>query len=368
MSESPLFERISLIGLGLIGSSLARALKRDKLVGHIAGCARSEATRNKAMELGFLDSVHENPVDAVADADLVVLCVPIGAYAGIAAAMAPGLKTGVIVTDVGSVKCAVIRDITPHLPAGAHLVPGHPVAGTENSGPEAGFPELFEERHCILTPPPGADLEAVQRVVDMWTRIGSDVEIMDAEHHDRVLAITSHLPHLIAYTIVGTASDLEEQLRRESVQNGDLVRTSEVIKYSAGGFRDFTRIAASDPVMWRDVFLNNKEAVLEVLGRFGEDLSALQRAIRWGEGDALEAWFERTRAIRRGVIEMKQAGSFSAVEPEDEPEPDPDSCSARRRDARPARLPVESAPMRRHPRIFSRITPARLWRSPPRWA
>ena len=224
-----------------------------------------------------------------------------------------------------AVKKAVIRDVGPHLPEGVHLVPGHPVAGTENSGPESGFPELYEGRYCIITPPPEADEDAVAAVVEMWRKVGSIVEVMDAEHHDRVLAITSHLPHLIAYTIVGTANDLEEHLRRESVQNGDLVRTSEVIKYSAGGFRDFTRIAASDPVMWRDVFLNNKEAVLEVLGLFSEDLSALQRAIRRGKGDVLEDWFERTRTIRRGIIDMKQAGIFSAVEPEggldtDEPE------------------------------------------------
>ncbi|NKB58237.1 MAG: prephenate/arogenate dehydrogenase family protein [Alphaproteobacteria bacterium] len=325
MSDSVLFDRVALIGLGLIGSSLAWALKRDGLVGHIAGTARSAATRSKALELGFIDSGHEKAVEAVAGADLIVICAPVGVYAKIAEDMAPGLKKGAIVTDVGSVKRAVIRDVGPHLPEGVHLVPGHPVAGTENSGPDSGFPELFEGRYCIVTPPAGANTDAVDRVVDMWARIGSDVEVMDAEHHDRVLAITSHLPHLIAYTIVGTASDLEEHMRRESVENGDLIRTSEVIKYSAGGFRDFTRIAASDPVMWRDVFLNNKEAVLEVLGRFSEDLTALQRAIRWGEGDALEAWFERTRAIRREVVEMKQAGSFSAVEPENGSEPDPES-------------------------------------------
>lgn len=318
MSEEVLFDRVALIGLGLIGSSLGHALKRDKLVGHIAGNARSAATREKALEIGFIDSAHETPEDAVAEADLVVICAPVGAYAVIAEAIGPSLKAGCIVTDVGSVKQAVIRDVGPHLPEGVFLVPAHPVAGTENSGPEAGFPELYEGRYCIVTPPPGANERAVATVVEMWEKVGSIVEIMDADHHDRVLAITSHLPHLIAYTIVGTASDLEEHLRRESVQNGELIRTSEVIKYSAGGFRDFTRIAASDPVMWRDVFLNNREAVLEVLGRFSEDLTALQRAIRWGEGDKLESWFERTRAIRRGVIEMKQAGSFSATEPEGE--------------------------------------------------
>ncbi|MDA0662361.1 MAG: prephenate/arogenate dehydrogenase family protein [Proteobacteria bacterium] len=315
MSTTPLFNRVALIGLGLLGSSLAHALKRQGLVKHIAGSARSQATRDKAMEIGFLDSVYETAAEAVADADLVVLCSPVGTYGDIARAMRPGLKKGVIVTDVGSVKAAVIRDVLPELPGHAHLVPSHPVAGTENSGPESGFAELFDGRYCILTPTPGTNEKAVQAVTDMWARVGSIVELMDATHHDRVLAITSHLPHLIAYTIVGTASDLEEHLMKESAQNGDMVRTSEVIKFSAGGFRDFTRIAASDPIMWRDIFLNNREAVLELLGRFTEDLTALQRAIRWGEGDILEDWFTRTRAIRRGVVEMGQAGSFSAVEP-----------------------------------------------------
>lgn len=315
MSTTPLFNRVALIGLGLLGSSLAHALKRQGLVKHIAGSARSQATRDKAMEIGFLDSVYETAAEAVADADLVVLCSPVGTYGDIARAMRPGLKKGVIVTDVGSVKAAVIRDVLPELPGHAHLVPGHPVAGTENSGPESGFAELFDGRYCILTPTPGTNEKAIQAVTDMWARVGSIVELMDATHHDRVLAITSHLPHLIAYTIVGTASDLEEHLMKESAQNGDMVRTSEVIKFSAGGFRDFTRIAASDPIMWRDIFLNNREAVLELLGRFTEDLTALQRAIRWGEGDILEDWFTRTRAIRRGVVEMGQAGSFSAVEP-----------------------------------------------------
>jgi len=315
MRDTVLFDRIALIGLGLIGSSLGHALKRDGLVGHIAGTARSAVTRDKAMEIGFIDSAHKTAGEAVAEADLVVICAPVGAYAAITEEIAPVLKKGCIVTDVGSVKKAVIRDVGAYLPEGVHLVPAHPVAGTENSGPEAGFPELYEGRYCIITPPLAANEDAVAKVVEMWQKVGSIVEIMDADHHDRVLAITSHLPHLIAYTIVGTASDLEEHLQRESAHNGKLVRTSEVIKFSAGGFRDFTRIAASDPVMWRDVFLNNKEAVLEVLGRFSEDLTALQRAIRWGEGEKLEAWFERTRAIRRGIIEMKQAGSFSAAEP-----------------------------------------------------
>jgi cyclohexadieny/prephenate dehydrogenase len=318
MSNTPLFQRVAFIGLGLIGSSLCWRIKRDGLATHIAGYARTKATRDKAMELGFIDSAHDTAADAVKDADLVVLCAPIGANAVIAEEIGPHLKKGAIVTDVGSVKECVIRDVGPCLPDGVHLVPGHPVAGTEHSGPESGFPELFEDRYCILTPPPGADAEAVDRVAELWRRAGSNVELMDPHHHDRVLAVTSHLPHLISFTIVGTAADLEEQLRREKHDVSDVVETREVIKYSAGGFRDFTRIAASDPVMWRDIFLNNKEAVLELLGRFSEDITALQRAIRWGEGDVLEDFFTRTRAIRRGVIEARQAGSFNPVEPEKE--------------------------------------------------
>ncbi len=314
MSDGPIFERMALIGLGLIGSSLARVAKRDGLVGHIAGTARTPETMETATRLGFIDSTHETPADAVADADLVVLCTPLGVLADVAAAMAPGLKAGAIVTDVGSVKSSVIRDVGPVLPEGVHFVPAHPVAGTEHSGPEAGFAELFEGRYCILTPPPGTDTQAVERLGELWRRAGSLVEIMDAHHHDRVLAITSHLPHLISYTIVGTAADLENQLLRESAEESDVVRTREVIRYSAGGFRDFTRIAASDPVMWRDIFLNNREAVLEMLGRFSEDIAALQRAIRWGEGDKLHDLFERTRKIRRGVVEMGQAGSFNPAE------------------------------------------------------
>jgi cyclohexadieny/prephenate dehydrogenase len=318
MSETPLYDRVAVIGLGLIGSSLCHRMKRDGLAGHVAGHARSAETRDTAMKIGFLDSVHESAADAVDDADLIVLCVPVGANAAVAEAIGPSLKSGATVTDVGSVKLAVIRDVGPHLPDGVHLVPGHPVAGTEHSGPESGFPELFEDRYCILTPAAGTDQKAVDRVSDLWQRAGSKVEILDAHHHDRVLGITSHLPHLIAYTIVGTASDLEHQLRREDTENGDLIETREVIKYSVGGFRDFTRIAASDPVMWRDIFLNNREAVLELLGRFVEDLTALQRSIRWGEGEALEDFFTRTRAVRRDVIDMKQAGSFNPTEREEE--------------------------------------------------
>jgi cyclohexadieny/prephenate dehydrogenase len=291
----PRFERIALIGIGLIGSSLARVVRRDGLADHIAVCARTHATLDKAAALGIADSTTTDPRACVDQADLVVLCTPLGAYAAIARAIAPGLRPGAIVTDVGSAKECVIADVGPHLPERVHFVPGHPIAGTEYSGPEAGFAELFRGRYCLLTPPPGTDPDAVARIVALWRQAGMTVEIMSARHHDRVLAITSHLPHLIAYTIVGTATDLEEQVK------------SEVIKFSAGGFRDFTRIAASDPVMWRDVFLSNRDAVLEMLARFTEDLTALQRAIRWGEGEILHDKFTRTREIRRGVVEAKQA-------------------------------------------------------------
>jgi len=319
MSE-PLFRRAAIIGLGLEGSSLARVMKREGMAGHIAGCARTRATLDTAMRLGFVDSVTLDAAEVAAGADLVVLCTPLSAYAALAERFGPALQAGCIVTDVGSVKRAVIRDVGPQLPDGVHFVPGHPIAGTEQSGPEAGFAEMFEHRYAILTPPPGTDRGAIERVAEMWRRAGSMVELMDPHHHDRVLAVTSHLPHLIAYTIVGTAADLESQLRRESPENGDVVETQEVIKYSAGGFRDFTRIAGSDPIMWRDVFLNNREAVLEMLGRFVEDLTGLQRAIRWGEGETLEDWFRRTREIRRGVVEMGQAGRFIATEADGEDE------------------------------------------------
>jgi cyclohexadieny/prephenate dehydrogenase len=295
MSSKPMFERVAIIGIGLIGSSLARVLRRDGLAGEIVACARSAATRDKALELGIADRATEDAAAAVAGADLVVLATPLSAYAGIAATIAPALQQGAILTDVGSVKQAVIRDLLPLLPPGVQFVPGHPVAGTEHSGPEAGFAELFVDRWCILTPPPTTDAAAVEKIIALWEKAGMRVVVMDPDHHDKVLAVTSHLPHLIAYTIVGTATDLEESLK------------SEVIKFSASGFRDFTRIAASDPVMWRDIFLNNREAVLEILQRFSEDLSALQRAIRWGEGDKLQELFTRTRAIRRSIIEARQA-------------------------------------------------------------
>ena len=288
------FERVALIGFGLIGSSLSHVIRGRKLARQVAGYAKSQATRSKACEIGLADEVCSSAAEAVKGADLVILCSPVGTYGRLAREIAPELKPGAILTDVGSVKGAVVRDVLPYVPEGVHFIPGHPIAGTEQSGPESGFAELFTNRWCILTPLPGTHAEAVARLEAFWKACGSNVELMTPEHHDLVLAITSHLPHLIAYNIVATAADLEE------------VTDSEVIKFSAGGFRDFTRIAASDPTMWRDVFLNNKEAVLETLGRFSEDLSVLQRAIRWGDGDLLFNLFTRSREIRRGIIAAGQ--------------------------------------------------------------
>jgi len=290
-----LFDRVALIGIGLIGSSLARVLRRDSPDTKIVACARRSETLAAARRLELADDATDDPAEAVAGADIIVIATPLSAYAAIGERIKPALKDGAILTDVGSVKQMAIRDLQPHVPRGVHFVPGHPVAGTEHSGPEAGFAELFCDRWCILTPLPETASEAVNAVGRMWERCGMRVVTMSADHHDKVLAMTSHLPHLIAYTIVGTATDLEESLK------------SEVIEFSASGFRDFTRIAASDPVMWRDVFLNNREAVLEIVQRFTEDLTALQRAIRWGEGDKLQELFTRTRAIRRAIIEAKQA-------------------------------------------------------------
>ena len=290
----PLFDRLTLVGLGLIGSSIARAARQLKLARTLVAVDRDDAVVGRVRELDFADEVTTDLTAGVSGADLVVLCVPVGACGAVAEAMRPALKPGAIVSDVGSVKGSVVAQVEPHLPDGVHLVPAHPVAGTEQSGPDAGFATLFLNRWCILTPPEGTDSAAVERVRALWEALGSDVEVMSAQHHDLMLAITSHVPHLIAYNIVGTAADMEE------------VTQSEVIKFSAGGFRDFTRIAASDPTMWRDVFLNNKEAVLEVLGRFQEDLFYLQRAIRWGEGDKLFELFARTRAIRRGIVDQGQ--------------------------------------------------------------
>ncbi len=288
------FKRIALVGLGLIGSSIARGIRQKGLADTIAAADASPDVVRRVKELGIADIATTDVAEAAAEADLVILCTPVGTNGAIAAVIAPVLKQGAIVSDVGSVKSAVIKAVAPHLPEHVRLVPAHPVAGTEHSGPDAGFAHLFSGRWCIITPPDGADQEAVDQLSAFWQALGSRVEIMTAEHHDLVLAVTSHIPHLIAYNIVGTADDLET------------VTQGEVIKFSAGGFRDFTRIAASDPTMWRDVFLHNREAVLEVLGRFQEDLFSLQRAIRWGEGDKLFDLFSRTRAIRRGIIDMGQ--------------------------------------------------------------
>jgi len=288
------FNRVALIGFGLIGGSIARAARLQGLAGEIVTTARSAKTRARVAELGIVDAVVESNAEAVKDADLVILCIPVGACAAVAQEIASHLKRGAIISDVGSVKGAVVREMTPHLPKTVHFVPAHPVAGTEHSGPDSGFPELFINRWCILTPPEGTDPQAVAKLAAFWTALGARVETMTPDHHDLVLAITSHLPHLIAYTIVGTADELEG------------VTQSEVLKFSAGGFRDFTRIAASDPTMWRDVFLANKDAVLEMLGTFNEDLSKLTRAIRRGDGEALFEHFARTRAIRRGIVEIGQ--------------------------------------------------------------
>jgi cyclohexadieny/prephenate dehydrogenase len=285
--------RVAIIGLGLLGGSIGLAVKARGLAIATTGWDREASVRERAAARGLVDQVCERAEDAVAEADLVILCVPVGAMGEAAQAIAPGLKPNAIISDVGSSKAAVAEALAAALP-GACIIPAHPVAGTEQSGPDAGFATLFAGRWCIITPPEGVDPAALAALSDFWTALGSKVELMDAAHHDLVLAVTSHIPHLIAYTIVGTASDLED------------VTQSEVIKYSAGGFRDFTRIAASDPVMWRDVFLTNKGAVLEMLGRFSEDLTALQRAIRSGDGDTLFDLFTRTRAIRRQVIEQGQ--------------------------------------------------------------
>ncbi len=290
----PLFDTIAIVGLGLIGSSIARAARAQGAVRSIVATARSPQTRKRVVVLGIADKVVETNAKAVEGADLVIVCVPVGVCGAVAKEIGPHLKAGATISDVGSVKGSIVRDMGPHLPKTVHFVPAHPVAGTEHSGPDAGFAELFMNRWCILTPPEGTDAQAVDRLAAFWRLLGANVETMTPDHHDLVLAVTSHLPHLIAYTIVGTADELETVTR------------SEVLKFSAGGFRDFTRIASSDPVMWRDVFLNNKEAVLEMLGRFNEDVSALTKAIRRGDGEALYEHFTRTRAIRRGIIDAGQ--------------------------------------------------------------
>lgn len=291
---SVLYDRVALIGLGLIASSMAHAMRRAGLAGQIVGTARTPETRAIARADKLCDRITDTAAEAVVGADLVVLCVPVGAMGALAAEIGPHLAPGATVTDVGSVKRAVIDAVVPHLPQGVQFVPAHPLAGTEHSGPRSGFAELFDNRWCLLVPTEGTDAAATARLRALWEGMGSNVDEMDADHHDLVLAVTSHAPHLIAYTMVGVADDLRR------------VTDTEVIKYSAAGFRDFTRIAASDPTMWRDVFLNNKDATLEILGRFTEELFALQRAIRTGDGDQLHAYFTRTREIRRGIIEAGQ--------------------------------------------------------------
>jgi len=293
--KAVMFQRVAFIGIGLIGASMALAMRRAGIVGSMIACARRPKTRKAALRLRIVDEVTADYTVAVKDADLVVIATPISTNGEIAKIIAPHLKKGAIVTDVGSVKQAVIAAVAPHIPRGVDFVPGHPLAGTEHSGPESGFAELFQGRWALLTPLPKHSKKAVAKIAEMWRLLGSKVDMMSAAHHDKVLAITSHLPHLIAYTAVGTATDLAMDMRQE------------VIEFSASGFRDFTRVAASDPVMWRDIFLNNREAVLEILQRFNEDLTALQRAIRRGDGQALEDLFTRTRAIRRGIIDAKQA-------------------------------------------------------------
>ncbi|WP_189363130.1 MULTISPECIES: prephenate/arogenate dehydrogenase family protein [unclassified Mesorhizobium] len=289
-----MFEKIALVGIGLIGSSLARVIRREGLARHVAIATRSPATLARAEELRLGDSYATDARQAVRDADLVIVSVPVGSSGEVAEEIAPALKKGAILTDVGSTKASVIAQMQPYVPDGVHFIPGHPLAGTEKSGPDAGFADLFDNRWCIFTPVPGTDPAALERLSEFWRRCGSNIDTMDPQHHDMTLAIVSHLPHIIAYNIVGTADDLES------------VTKTEVIKYSASGFRDFTRLAASDPTMWRDVCLHNKDAILEMLARFSEDLASLQRAIRWGDGEKLFDLFTRTRAVRRSIIEAGQ--------------------------------------------------------------
>lgn len=292
----PLFRRLALLGVGLIGSSVARiARERGDIAAEIVVNARTRATLDRVVELGFADRVEIDPGRAVEGADCVMMCAPVGAFADLAMRIAPHLAQGAVLTDVGSTKQSVIRDVGPLVPGGVHFVPAHPVAGTEYSGPDAGFATLFQGRWTLLTPPPGTDEAAVEKIAELWRRCGSMVEQMEAGHHDRVLAIVSHLPHLIAFTICGTADDLADESRQE------------VVNFAASGFRDFTRIAASDPVMWRDIFLNNREALLEMLARFMEDAQAMARAVRWGDAAYIEDKVERGRKIRRSLLEQKQA-------------------------------------------------------------
>lgn len=312
MSEK-MFDRIALVGIGLIGSSLARVIRREGLAGEIVISTRSAATLERARELNLGDRYEADAAMAVKDADLIIVSVPVGASEAVAKEIAPALMPGSIVTDVGSTKASVIAQMQPNLPQNIHFIPGHPLAGTEKSGPDAGFAELFANRWCILTPTEGTDPVALEKLAAFWRACGSNIDTMDPQHHDMVLAMVSHLPHIIAYNIVGTADDLQT------------VTKSEVIKYSASGFRDFTRLAASDPTMWRDVCLHNKDAILEMLARFSEDLAALQRAIRWSDGDKLFELFTRTRAVRRSIIEAGQEvdapdfGRIAAAHPEKQP-------------------------------------------------
>ncbi len=291
-----LFQRLALIGIGLIGSSVARIAKeRGGIAEEVVACARTQASLDRALELGIADRTELDPGRAVLGADCVMLCAPVGAFAEIASRIAPHLEPGCVLTDVGSTKQSVIRDVGPLVPAGVHFVPAHPIAGTEHSGPDAGFADLFEGRYTLIVPPLGTEEDAIEKISELWRRCGSLVERMEPSHHDKVLAIVSHLPHLIAFTICGTADDLADESR------------SEVLRFAASGFRDFTRIAASDPVMWRDVFLNNREALLEMLARFLEDAQAMARAVRWGDEEYIEDKVRRGRKIRRSLIELKQA-------------------------------------------------------------
>jgi cyclohexadieny/prephenate dehydrogenase len=292
----PLFRRLVLIGIGLIGSSIARGARaRGGIAGEIVACDANETALRRAEELHIADHYQLAPEGAVAGADCVILCAPVGTYADLAARIAPHLMPGAILSDVGSTKQSVVRDVGPHVPAGVHFIPGHPIAGTEFSGPDAGLPDLFEGRWSLLTPPPGAEEAATAKIESLWQRLGAQTARMDASHHDRVCAIVSHLPHLIAFTICGTADDLADETRQE------------VLQFAASGFRDFTRIAASDPVMWRDVFINNKDALLEMLARFSEDAQAMARAVRWGDTDYIEDKIIRSRKIRQSLIDLKQA-------------------------------------------------------------
>ena len=311
----PLFDNITLIGIGLIGSSMARVIRAKGLAKRITIATRSAETLEAARALGLGDDYFLSSAEAVTNADLVIVSVPVGASEAVAREIGPHLKNGAIVTDVGSTKASVVRQMQPHMPAHAHFIAGHPIAGTEQSGPQAGFAELFEGRWCILTPTEGTDAQAIARLTGFWEACGSTVEQMDPEHHDLVLAMVSHLPHIIAYNIVGTADDLET------------VTKSEVIKYSASGFRDFTRLAASDPVMWRDVCLHNKDAILEMLARFSEDLSSLQRAVRWSDGEQLLDMFTRTRGIRRSIVEAGQDTEAPDFGRGNAPKPDPSGAA-----------------------------------------